>query len=194
MIKKLFLAVAVVFFTSSMFSQNFKKGDKALNVGIGLGWSYTSGYTGISTLAPIPSFNASFEAGIVDIPNVGVIGVGGFGSFRTTWDKGGIYGYDYIYRYNNSFIAARGVFHFQFFDTGNFDLYAGVHGGLRIHNYSYNIDYNGDFPDYTESDNDVDPIADVFAGARWMKNNKFGFFAELGYGISYLKAGIVFKF
>ena len=78
MIKKLFLAVAVVFFTSSMFSQNFAKGDKALNVGIGLGWA--SSYT----LSPIPSFNASFEAGIVEIPNVGVIGVGGFGDRKST--------------------------------------------------------------------------------------------------------------
>ena len=169
MIKKLFLAVAVVFFTSSMFSQNFEKGDKALNVGIGLGWS-----SYVTSLSPIPSFNASFEAGIVDIPNVGVIGVGGFGGFRFSPYTGGVY--------TNTIVAARGVFHFQFFDTGNFDLYAGINTGFGLERDGY----------YNWSDNYF--IDDEFIGARWMKNDKFGFFAELGYGISFLKGGIVLKF
>jgi len=180
MIKKLLFAVIVVLFSTSMFAQNFAKGDKALNAGIGLGWaSYTT------SLSPIPSFNASFEAGIVDIPNVGVIGVGGFGSFRTSWYNHGIY----RDTYTNGIFAARGVFHFGFFDTGNFDLYAGVHAGIGFSKYSYNGYY---FDDYTSTNSYF--VDDVFAGARWMKNDKFGFFAELGYGISYLKAGISMKF
>jgi len=175
MIKKLFLAIAVVFFTSSMFSQNFEKGDKALNVGIGLGWG-SIGYTA----TPIPSFNASFEAGIVDIPNVGVIGVGGFGGFRIAPFSYGTY--------TNTIVAARGVFHFQFFDTGNFDLYAGTHLGFGFYNWNYDNTY------YLTNYSDSYFVDDVFVGARWMKNSKFGFFAELGYGISYLKAGIALKF
>ena len=173
MIKKLFLAVVVVFFTSSVFAQNFAKGDKALNVGIGLGWG-----TYATSLTPIPSFNASFEAGIVDIPNVGVIGVGGFGGFRFSPYSGGVY--------TNTIVAARGVFHFQFFDTGDFDLYAGIHTGFGFTNWNY----TDDFYDYHDSYF----VDDVFAGARWMKSEKFGFFAELGYGISYLKGGITMKF
>ncbi|NOZ34709.1 MAG: hypothetical protein GXO80_05370 [Chlorobi bacterium] len=179
MIKKLFLAVAIIFFASSIFAQNFEKSDKALNVGIGLGWA--SSYT----LSPIPSFNASFEAGIVKIPNVGVIGVGGFGSFRTSWYNHGTY----RDTYTNGIIAARGVFHFQFFDTGNFDLYAGVHAGIGFSKYSYTGYYYTDY--YSTNSYLVD---DVFAGARWMKSNKFGFFAELGYGVSYFKAGVTLKF
>lgn len=173
MIKKLFLAVAVVFFTSSMFSQNFEKGDKALNVGIGLGWS-----SYVTSLSPIPSFNASFEAGIVDIPNVGVIGVGGFGGFRFSPYTGGVY--------TNTIVAARGVFHFQFFDTGNFDLYAGIHTGIGFSSWNYTDNFYDSTNSYF--------VDDVFVGARWMKNSKFGFFAEAGYGISYLKAGVALKF
>jgi len=171
MIKKLFLAVAIIFFASSIFAQNFEKGDKALNVGIGLGNGF-SAYT--YNLTPIPSFNASFEVGIVEIPNVGVIGVGGFGGFQVSPHTGGTY--------SNTIIAGRGVFHFQFFDTGNFDLYAGINTGFGLERDGY----------YNWSDNYF--IDDEFIGARWMKNDKFGFFAELGYGISFLKGGIVLKF
>ena len=170
MIKKLFLTVAIVFVSSSIFAQNFEKGDKALNVGIGLGWSST-----VYSLSPIPSFNASFEAGIVDIPNVGVIGAGGFAGFRVSSYTGGVY--------TNTSLAARGIFHFQFFDTGNFDLYAGVNAGFGFWRYSDDSFWNDSYL-----------VDDVFVGARWMKNNKFGFFAEAGYGVSYLKAGITLKF
>jgi len=201
MIKKFFI---VIFIAAASFTVNaqsaFQNGDIALNAGIGLGWGYSGGYTGtgLSSLAPIPSFNASLEVGIIDLPNVGVISVGGFGSFRTTWDRGNssVYGvyYDYDYSYRNAIVAARGVFHFGFFDTGGFDLYAGIHSGVRFSSYSYTIDYGGIITDYEDTDSQAYFVHDVFAGARWMTSDKFGFFAELGYGISYLKAGITLKF
>ena len=175
MIKKLFLAVAIIFFASSIFAQNFEKGDNALNVGIGLGWG-SIGYSA----TPIPSFNVSFESGIVDIPNVGVIGVGGFGGFRIAPFSYGAY--------TNTIVAGRGVFHFQFFDTGNFDLYAGAQVGIGFTHWNYDNTY------YLGDNSSSYLVDDVFAGARWMKNDKFGFFAELGYGISYLKGGITMKF
>lgn len=188
MLKKLFISLIIVIAALSVNAQStFNKGDKALNIGIGLGWGYAGGYGSFSTF-PLPSFNASFEAGLFDLPNVGVISIGGFGSFRTTWDSGAISGYDYDYTYNNTILAARGVFHFGFFDTGAFDLYAGIHSGVRISSYTYTSDF------YNESDGDTDFVHDVFVGARYMKSSKFGFFAEAGYGISYLKVGLAFKF
>lgn len=178
MFKKLIILVVVVFAVYSVNAQNFENGDKALNVGIGLG-----GITSSVSLAPIPSFNASFEVGIVDIPNVGVVGVGGFGAFKTTWHDYGTY----RYTYTRTIVAARGVFHFGFFDTGDFDLYAGLNAGVGFSKDAYNSTY------YTGSTYSHF-IHDEFIGARYMKNEKFGFFAELGYGISFLKAGITLKF
>ncbi|NPA67432.1 MAG: hypothetical protein GXO50_02365 [Chlorobi bacterium] len=174
--KLILLAIVAVLTVSNSFAQaKFEKGDKALNAGIGLGWD-NYGYD----LSPIPSFNASFEAGIVELPNVGVISAGGFGAFRFAPYSDG----DGVYTY--TIVAARGVFHFQFFDTGDFDLYAGIQSGIGYSNWNY--DY--DAWDYS----DTYFVDDAFVGARWMKNDKFGFFAELGYGISYLKAGITLKF
>ncbi len=177
MFKKIMILVAVVLTTYSLNAQMFQKGDKALNVGIGIGSSYGH------SLAPIPSFNASFEAGIVDIPNVGVVGVGGFGSFRTSWSNYS----SYKYTYTRTIAAARGVFHLGFFDTGDFDLYAGLNAGLRFWSYSYTNSYATGGSGSTF-------IHDEFIGARWIPNDKFGFFAELGYGISTLKAGVTLKF
>ncbi|MCD4794123.1 MAG: hypothetical protein K8R54_12870 [Bacteroidales bacterium] len=179
MFKRLFILIAVVSVVYTANGQAFEKGDVAINVGIGLGWGY------INTLAPVPSFNASFEVGIVNIPDVGVIGVGGFGSFRTSWYNHGIY----RDTYTNGIIAARGVFHFGFFDTGDFDLYAGVHAGIGFSKYSYTGYY---YDDYISTDSYF--VDDVFAGARYMMSSNFGLFAEVGYGISYLKAGITLKF
>jgi len=167
MFKKLLLVVAVVFMAYSMNAQ-FSKGDKALNIGIGIGNYYS--YSSV-----IPAFNASFEVGIIDIPNVGVVGVAGMGTFKTApHSYGGVYNY--------STVTGRGVFHFQFFDTGDFDLYAGLGAGIGFEADSY-YNYSNSYPEVEE-----------FVGARWMKSDKFGFFAELGYGISSLKAGITMKF
>ncbi len=172
MIKKLFLSVIVVLFTSSIFAQgNFNKGDKALNIGIGIGDAYGYGFS------VIPAFNGSFEAGIVDIPNVGVIGVGGFVGTKINPQTNVVY--------VHSVVSGRAAFHFQFFDTGDFDLYAGLGTGLEF--WNANFDY--DPYDYSGSG----LFWEEFAGARWMKNDKFGFFAEVGYGVSFLKAGITLK-
>ena len=180
MFKKSFISLFIVIAVLSANAQQaFEKGDIALNVGIGLGWGY------VNTLAPVPSFNASLEVGIVDIPDVGVIGVGGFGSFRSSWYNHGTY----RDTYTNGIIAARGVFHFGFFDTGGFDLYAGVHAGVGFSKYSWTGYY---IDDYTDTDTYF--VDDVFAGARYMMSSNLGFFAEVGYGISYLKAGITLKF
>lgn len=169
MLKKIFVVVAVVFAAYSVNAQAaFEKGDKALNIGIGLGDSYGEDFT------IIPAVNGSFEVGIIDIPNVGVIGVGGFAGFKFA-------PYSY-YNYTHTALAGRAAFHFQFFDTGNFDLYAGLSTGYEFWAYS----------DYYANGSDI--LFEEFVGARWMKKDNFGFFAELGYGVSSIKAGITMKF
>lgn len=179
--KKILFVLGLVFTFTLVQAQNFEKGDMGLNLGIGLGDAHYSG------LVPIPSANASFEVGIVDIPNVGVIGVGGFAGFANSWHNwGGIY----RDTYTTLILSSRGVFHFGFFDTGNFDLYAGLHLGYGHTAVNYDDDYYAADYDYVNTY----MVYDAFAGARWMKNDKFGFFAELGYGISFLKAGVTFKF
>jgi hypothetical protein len=187
MIKRIFVVILITatVISTSQAQDVFKNGDLAVNAGIGIGWGY-GGYVGVSGLVPVPSVNLSVEAGIIEIPEVGVVSVGGFGSFRHTWANSTYYDYTY----NSGALALRGAFHFGFFDTGGFDLYAGIHTGVRFSSYTYDDD--DDLFDY--SDSDVDFLHDLFAGARYMMSDNFGFFAEAGYGVSYLKAGITLKF
>lgn len=173
--KKITIIVAVLFLSAISLNaqQAFNKGDKALNVGIGLGSSYA--YLGYTAL---PAVNASFEVGMFEIPNAGVISVGAYADFQTSRNTV----YNVTYGYTNISVAARAAFHFGFLNTEKFDVYAGVATGLR-HQIDIYYDYNDNYLS-----------TDVFAGGRIMFKKKFGAFAELGYGTSYLKAGLTFKF
>lgn len=166
--KKLILFTAAVLI--SAFSVNAQKAfhlkDKALNLGIGVGNTYT-----LNTV-PVPSVNASFEIGIIDIPNAGVISIGAFSNFYHTWYE--IYGVTYTY--TNFMLAARAAFHLGFLNTEKFDVYGGVTTGFGFVTTTNAFAY------------------DVFAGGRIMFKKRFGIFAEAGYGASNLKAGVTFKF
>ena len=182
MLKKLFSLSLLMFAVLSLSygQQAFHKTDKALNLGIGLGSGY---YSSLNNLVAIPSFNASFETGVYEIPDVGVITAGGFLGFRHTWNNS----YGYRVTYNNTVVAARGAFHLSMLNTSKFDVYGGIVSGFRISSYNSNI------PGYV-GDNDVYFVHDLFVGGRIMMSKTFGFFAEVGYGISYLKAGVTLKF
>ncbi|MDA3882429.1 MAG: hypothetical protein PF481_04045 [Bacteroidales bacterium] len=92
----------------------FVKGDKIINVGIGLGY-----YTSVS---------ASLDYGIVDeVAELGTIGVGPYAAF--------------CFRHSDSAVMAgvRGTFHYPFIE--DFDTYVGLGLGLSYNMYS--ISYLG---------------------------------------------------
>jgi len=172
--KKSILIFTVILFAAFVGNAQkaFHDGDVALNIGIGLGSSYYN--VGV---APIPSVNASLEFGIVDIPNAGVISVGAYADFHHTW-----YTSNTSIGYTNITAAARAAFHLGFLKTEKFDVYAGLMTGVRHQSSNY----------YSYTDNYLS--TDLFVGGRIMMKKNFGFFAEAGYGTSYLKAGFTFKF
>ncbi|GAB3181037.1 hypothetical protein [Telluribacter humicola] len=122
--KKFFLTfVAMAMFTlasQSAFAQ-FEKGDKLLNVGIGLG---TYGYGGIG-------LGGSFEVGVHDAISVGVLG--------------GYSGRSYVgYNWSVVTVGARGSYHFnELLNMADerFDLYAGL--GLAYRGVNYGGFYGG---------------------------------------------------
>ena len=124
----LFFRVSVMFIFCAMFSvavnaQNtFNKGDKIVNLGIGLGGTF-SGYT-----SAIP-ISGSFELGIKDnlFDDKSSIGVGAYVGFATTNHVTFLYP------------GVRGALHYQFVDK--LDTYAGLMLAMRIwsyEGYSYN--------------------------------------------------------
>jgi len=149
-------------------SYGFAKGDKLLNLGIGVNSYYSGG---------IP-LGASFEIGIMDFLSVG----GSLDYLSKTY---------YNTKFTSLYIAARGSYHFNELlklNTNKADLYAGATVGFRSFNWA--DDYYTLGGRYGNG-----AYVGAFAGAKWYFTNAFGAFAEVGaIGSTNAKIGICFKF
>ena len=159
----------------------FQKGDKVLNLGIGLGGYSPSGYQ-VTT----PSVSASFEVGIAEKgPNKGSFGLGGYIGYAHYKQNGTYSGNDY-WTVNRILIGARGAFHYPFVDK--LDTYGGVTLGFIARSYKWNgTGSNSNHPSRS-------PVGgDIFIGGRYYFSDNLAAMAELGLG-AYLSLGIALKF
>lgn len=194
-LKKTFIAL-FFFITVAITShgQVFVKGTKMLSAGIGLGDRYLilSGYNMV-----VPPLQLNFDYGITEKLGIGYIGVGGLLSYSVNrYDySNSIFNYNYRYTYTNITIASRATYHF---DLGieKVDLYAGAILGFNIASRSETYTGNG----IPASNFSLDPpgngglVVGPFAGARYMFNEHFGAYSELGYTVSIFTLGLTYKF
>ena len=183
--KKLFALLFIAIFALTQMSAQepiFVKGDKVLNLGIGLG---TTLYTGSYYHMTVPPISASLELGILDgIIDKGSIGVGpyvGFASYK--WEYSG-----WGYKYSNIIIGARGNFHYPFIDK--LDTYTGLLVGFNVvtsSEFGTPVGY-----DYSASSSGI--AWSWFIGARYYFTDNIAGMVELGYGIAYLNLGVALKF
>lgn len=167
----LFTKVLVVVLFCGLFSlavnaQNtFDKGDKVVNLGIGVG----NTFSGYSSMIPI---SGSFEVGVKDnlFDDKSSLGVGGYVGFASKdhWT--------FFYP------GVRGALHYQFVDK--LDTYAGLMLGMRLYTWSY----------LGGSHSHTDFIVPFFIGGRYYFADRLAGFAELGHGIAYLQLGVSIKF
>jgi hypothetical protein len=184
--KKILLLFIVACFTLTQLvaqESTFNKGDKVLNIGIGLGSTLYSGTYYKTTLPPI---SASLEFGVVDkVLDKGSIGVGPYVGFSShKWD----YSVDWYYTYTNIIIGARGVFHYPL--VNKLDTYTGLLLGYDIvsakeHGLGSGYLYNASGSTVAWS---------WFIGGRYYFSDNFAGMLELGYGIAYLNIGVALKF
>ena len=188
--RKLILLTAMIVLTGMAgVSQGFYKGMSAINVGIGVG---NTGYFGTYYSGFLPSVSASYEYGIVEIPMgssdlTGVISIGGYIGMSMSKYAYTNWGDDY-YRTTDLIVAVRGNYHFRFHEQ--FDPYAGIILGADIQTSKWKG--NGADPnvDYASTS----PFGGAYAGARWFFNDNIGVYAEVGWLISVINAGVTFKF
>ena len=183
--KKLFLVVLLAFGLLSANAQVVAKGDKVLNLGVGLG---TALYTGSGYTGTVPPISGSLEVVIKDdlFDGKGAIGVGGYLGYASyKWKYSG---YDYGWKYSNVIIGPRGYLHYNLLDK--LDTYAGLMIGYNIvSSSSYgSYAYGGN---YSASAGGV--IFSGFVGARYFFNDKIAGFLELGSGIAYANLGVAIK-
>jgi len=161
--------------SGSLFAQDkgglvYQKGQKDLNIGVGLGSFYG---------LPI---GASLDYGYTD-----KISIGGYVGYATKTEEMAVYNSKFKWNYTAYLVGARGAYHF--YNTNKIDAY----GGLMLGYYFGSVKFEG-----TGSAGIPEPeyggIAySGFIGGRYRFTDKFGAFAELGYGIAYLQVGLTMK-
>ncbi len=183
--KKLLLSFVIACFVMAQLNaqeSTFLKGDKVLNLGIGLGSTL---YTGTYYHLQVPPISASLEVGVADnILEKGVIGVGGYLGFSS-------YKYEYAnsgWKTSNIIIGARGNFHYPLVEK--LDTYTGLLLGYGILSHKYFGIYGDE--DYSGSSSGIQWA--WFVGGRYYFKEKFAAMLELGYGVAYLNLGIALKF
>jgi hypothetical protein len=167
-------------------AQPFVKGDKVINVGLGIGSTL---YSGVGYKMGMPPLSASFEVGVTEL-GPGILGVGGyFGIASYKWeDSWG--GTTYGWKYSNVIIGARGNYHYSFAEK--LDTYAGLMLGYNIVSSKETGNWPALYGDY--SSNSSAFIWSFYVGGRYYFSDTFAVMAELGYGIAWLNIGVAFKF
>lgn len=189
--KQILLATAIIFsFLGTMAQEStFNKGDKVLNLGIGLGSTL---YSGSYHNTKIPPLSGSLEFGMVDnlfeVENLN-LGVGGYAGFSTSEWKYTWAGDSYGWRYTNIILGVRGAVHYPL--TEKLDTYTGLMIGPNIIISSEFGNWGDGVNNNTASDSGL--IYAYYFGARYYFKENLGIMAELGYGISYLNLGVALK-
>jgi len=178
--KKTLLVVVVVILSMTQIvaqESTFEKGDKVINLGIGLGSTYYSSYYS----SHLPAITGSFEVGVKDgVLEKGSIGVGGYLGYSSAK-------YEDWWKTSNIIIGARGSFHYPL--VNKLDTYTGLMLGYNI--YSTKILDNSYIGGFGASASTV--AFAWYAGARYYFSDKFAGMAEVGYGIAYLTLGVAIK-
>lgn len=183
--KSLLLVVVAVFAMSQLFAQEstFQKGDKVLNLGIGLGSTL---YSGTYYKSQVPPVSGSLEFGVVDnVVEKGVIGVGpyvGYSSYKYEYSGWG-------WKYSNIILGVRGNFHYPLLDK--LDTYTGL---LLGYNVATSKEFGDPVPGWDYSYTAGGVAWSWFVGGRYYFTETLAAMLELGYGIAYLNLGVALKF
>ncbi|MBL0340382.1 MAG: hypothetical protein IPP71_05310 [Bacteroidetes bacterium] len=189
--KKLGILLLGIFMISGVVSaQPFKVKSNVIGIGIGFGSSLGS----FSKSSQTPGFSALYERGVWNVRKVDVISLGGYIGFKAFKDENNYSIYNYTQKWNYTIIGFRGAYHYNgFTNLPKLDIYGGAMVSYNILNYKYEDNNpNGNFS-YNDN-NSSGASATAFVGGRYFFNEGFGVYSELGYGVSFVTAGVCFKF
>jgi hypothetical protein len=182
--KSLLLAILVVAGLTRVNAQGVQKGDKILNLGIGIGNAL---YSGSYYKSSMPALSASIEFIAKDnlFDAKSALGLGayvGYSSYKWEYSSWG-------YKYSNLIIGPRGYLHYNFLDK--LDTYGGLLLGYNIANAK---EFGNSIPGYDYTATSSGFIWSVFIGGRYYFSDSFAGMLELGSGITYLNIGVALKF
>lgn len=181
------LAFALISSLPIAFAQNFEVGTNELSLGLGLGSSLGS----FTSSGSLPSVNLQFERGMWEAGQNGVISLGGYLGYKHYSIDYAFYGYSSKSSINYTIIGVRSAYHYTGLQDKNWDLYGGAMLSYSIANVKYKDNTGGSYSDNSAFGSTAS--LSIYAGARYLFNEKWGAFAELGYGVSFLNIGISMK-
>ncbi len=182
--KKVFILVAALVVSSSLYAQQFVKGTNIISAGAGLGSSLGSFTYGSQS----PALSLQYERGVWDIGGPGIISLGGYLG-RKTYNYSGS---DYKQKWGYTILGLRSAYHYNGINSDNFDVYGGIMLSYNLLNYKYK-DNNGNNVAGTGNYGSAAGFT-LYVGGRYFFTPNIAAFAELGYGVSYLTLGLAFKF
>lgn len=173
--------VAVALFVMQGYSQDiFVKGDRVVNLSVGLGSGL---YRGSAFSDVTPAIAGSFEVGVIDNlfdenSSLGVGGYLGYTGARQNFAGG-------YFKYSDIILGARGAVHYQFIDK--LDTY----GGLMLAYDIVSSKTTGTAFDASASSSGF--VLDIFVGGRYYFTDQVAGLVEIGSGIAYFNIGIAYK-
>lgn len=170
----------------------FEAGDNVLGLGVGLLGGYNVGWSG-SGVSQSPAITFHYDHGMGDL-GPGTWGLGGFIGYKTiSYDDRYLNYYNYDYRYTFFVLGARGTWHYnEWHGSSKWDTYGIVMLAYKSISWKDHTDY-GNYPHSTYSYSGSGIDLGIGLGARYWFNDRFGAFAELGYGITTLQVGVSMK-
>lgn len=166
----LFLSAFLIQLVNAQDKLAYEKGNQLLQLGFGVGATFSSGTT------QVPPVQARYEYGFSDEISGG--GILGYASSYVPYSGGSI---DYSYL----IVGLRANYHFG--TSKKFDPYAGPTLGYNKVSLSDKGGYIG-----TIADSEI--IYGAQIGANYYFTKHVGAWAEIGYGVGLLNLGVNFKF
>lgn len=191
--------ISMLLIVSSLFvsvanAQAFEEGNNVIGIGVGIGGHYNAygSYT-----SQTPAIGLSYEkATSIDVGD-GVLGLGAFIGYKSLTSKETYYfvtsNYYYEYQWTYTIIGFRGAYHYDLFKVDKLDTYGGAMLSYNIVSFKDKSTYPDGYLFRNESKGSGVGFT-LYVGGRYYFSEKFGAFAELGYGISYLTLGAAIKF
>ncbi|MCL2682986.1 MAG: hypothetical protein FWE63_05840 [Bacteroidales bacterium] len=185
--KKTILIVCFLSLFGTIHAQAFKIGENRASFGLGFGWVHKDP---VPKSLNLPSPNILVERSLLPFKGLGFISIGAQFGFhhglslekdKQTWTA--------VY-----FVPRVALYFHEIWDEDDFpeniDLYGGVGFGFRFLSHKISSSIEGEIKDRSGFNLGYN----FFIGGRYYFKPHASIFAELGYGLSFLNAGITIRY
>lgn len=181
--KKTVLIVILSAACTLLKAQTLQKGDNLLSAAIGMG-DVTSAFN-VST----PGISLRYEHILWDAGEKGVLSLTCFAGRKSYSSLSGYTYYNLQSKINLTALGGGCTYHFTDIENEKWDVYAGAMFTLNILSWKL-TDSNG----FTSASTTGLIGFPIFGGGRYFFTPHFAVFAELGFGLTNIAAGVTYKF